>query len=133
MSLEPKGLIKVIIMTKWKKILKEDEQLSTEDYYADDVKNMRNKLVKIEEIIYNTRRRFQQLEAYIKEYIDLIIEYRKLPPEIISLLDVTSGMTYFESGEKLRQEAGKLENESYDLYDEIFAPVEEIEKITKDD
>ncbi len=133
MSLEPKGLIKVIIMTKWKKILKEDEQLSTEDYYADDVKNMRNKLVKIEEIIYNTRRRFQQLEAYIKEYIDLIIEYRKLPPEIISLLDVTSGMTYFESGEKLRQEAGKLENEFYDLYDEIFAPVEEIEKITKDD
>jgi|TARA_R100000081_G_scaffold17006_1_gene6979 hypothetical protein len=120
-------------MTKWKKILKEDEQLSTEDYYADDVKNMRNKLVKIEEIIYNTRRRFQQLEAYIKEYIDLIIEYRKLPPEIISLLDVTSGMTYFESGEKLRQEAGKLENEFYDLYDEIFAPVEEIEKITKDD
>ncbi len=133
MSLEPKGLIKVIIMTKWKKILKEDEQLSTEDYYADDVKNTRNKLVKIEEIIYNTRRRFQQLEAYIKEYIDLIIEYRKLPPEIISLLDVTSGMTYFESGEKLRQEAGKLENEFYDLYDEIFAPVEEIEKITKDD
>ena len=133
MSLEPKGLIKVIIMTKWKKILKEDEQLSTEDYYADDVKNMRNKLVKIEEIIYNTRRRFQQLEAYIKEYIDLIIEYRKLPPEIISLLDVTSGMTYFESGEKLRQEAGKLEDEFYDLYDEIFAPVEEIEKITKDD
>ena len=133
MSLEPKGLIKVIIMTKWKKILKEDEQLSTEDYYADDVKNMRNKLVKIEEIIYNTRRRFQQLEAYIKEYIDLIIEYRKLPPEVVGLMDVTSGMTYFESGEKLRQEAGKLENESYDLYDEIFAPVEEIEKITKDD
>ena len=117
----------------WKDIIKEDEQLSTEEYYADDVKNMRKKMNMVRKVMSDTKQKFQQLEPSIKEYIDLIIEYRKLPPEIISLLDASSGMAYFESGEKLRQEAGKLENEFYDLYDEIFVPVEEIEKITKDD
>ena len=117
----------------WKKILKEDERLSTEEYYADDIERMRNRMNMVRKVMGDTKQKFQQLEPSIKEYIDLIIEYRKLPPEIISLLDVSSGMSYFESGEKLRQEAGKLENEFYDLYDEIFVPAEEIEKITKDD
>ena len=113
----------------WKRILKEDEKLSTEEYYADDIKNMRNKMNMVRKVMGDTKQKFQQLEKYVEEYIDLIIEYRKLPPEIISLMTDSGNLGYFESGEKLRQEAGKLENEFYDLYDEIFVPAEKIEKL----